>query len=89
MAGYPPKAGVEDKTVWRLNGPSVGSPTFSLMGPANESGHLNWGPEAHGGSSWNRPGVEFGTGLVFPTPGCWDVHVTLGRLTGDVYVIVG
>ena len=89
MAAFPPKAGIEDKTVWRLDGPDVsGSPTFSLIGPAHTAGRLNWGPEEHGGSSWNRPGREFGTGLVFPTAGCWNAHVTLGQLTSDVYIVV-
>ena len=89
QAGYPPQAGVEDKTLWRLYGPhTTGVPTFALVGPGSQQGHLNWGPEEHGGSSWTRPGREFGTGLVFPASGCWDVHLTLGQLTGDVYVLV-
>ena len=89
MAGYPPKAGIEDKTIWRLDGPGAsGTPTFALVGPASQTGHLNWGPEMHTSSSWNRPGVEFGTGLLFPGAGCWDVHVAVGQLTGDVYVDV-
>lgn len=89
MAGYPPQSGTEDKTVWRLDGANdSGSPTFALTGPAGQTGRLNWGPQEHGGSTWNRPGREFGTGLLFPTAGCWDVHVTLGQLTGDVYIVV-
>lgn len=89
MAGYPPRAGIEDKTIWRLDGPHVsGTPTFALVGPASETGHLNWGPSEHISSSWNRPGLEFGTGLLFPASGCWDVHLSWGELTGDVYVIV-
>ncbi len=89
MAGYPPKAGIEDKTIWRLDGPGAsGAPTFALVGPGNQTGRLNWGPEMHIGSTWNRPGVEFGTGLLFPSAGCWNVHVAVGQLTGDVYVVV-
>ena len=89
MAAYPPQAGIEDKTVWRLDGPNAyGSPTFTLVGPAGQLGRLTWGPEEHLGSNWNRPGHEFGTGLLFPTAGCWDVQVTLGQLTGDVFVVV-
>jgi|GEM_PF-848065 len=89
MAGYPPRAGIEDKTIWRLDGPGAsGASTFALVGPASRKGRLNWGPEAHGSSNWNRPGAEFGTGLLFPAPGCWDVHVAMGQLTGDVYVEV-
>jgi hypothetical protein len=89
MAAYPPVVGIEDKTVWRLDGTKAAvSPTFTLIGPAGQPGRLNWGPDEHGGSSWGRPGREFGTGLVFPTPGCWDVHVTLDQLASDVYVVV-
>lgn len=89
MAAYPPRAGIEDKTVWRLDGAhTLGVPAFSLTGPDGQIGRLSWGPEEHGGSSWERPGHEFGTGLVFTTAGCWNVHVTLDRLTGDVYVMV-
>lgn len=89
MEAYPPKAGIEDKTVWRLDGAhAFGAPDFTLTGPAGQLGHLNWGPSEHPGSDWNRPGHEFGTGLLFPTAGCWKVHVTLDQLTGDVYVMV-
>lgn len=89
QADFPPRRGVEDKTVWRLGGkPVTGAPVFLLVGPAGTAGHLDWGPEAHGGSSWNRPGDEFGTGLLFTAPGCWDVNVTYGTLHGDVYVVV-
>jgi hypothetical protein len=89
MGDYPPRSGVEDKTIWRFDGPHVfGTPTFALIGPRSRRGHLNWGPAAHGSSTWNRPGVEFGTGLLFPAAGCWDVHITLDQLAGDVYVVV-
>jgi hypothetical protein len=90
MAGYPPQAGISDKTIWRLAGPGISAtaPTFSLVGPAGQTAHLDWGPAFHDSSTWNRPGDEYGTGLLFPTAGCWDVHVTAGQVTGDVYVVV-
>ena len=89
MVAYPPRAGIEDKTIWRFDGQGASwAPTFTLAGPASQAGRLNWGPSIHDSSSWNRPGTEFGTGLLFPTTGCWDVHVTVGLLTGDVYVVV-
>ena len=89
MQSYPPQAGVEDKTLWRLNGPGIASlPNFTLIGPAGARGRLNWGPSGHLGSSWNRPGDEYGTGLMFPVSGCWGVHVSVGQVIGDVYVVV-
>src|SRR5258708_5723669 len=34
MSAYPPQAGIEDKTVWRLDGPHVfGVPTFTRPRP--------------------------------------------------------
>ncbi|HEX3509408.1 MAG TPA: hypothetical protein VHW94_13570 [Candidatus Dormibacteraeota bacterium] len=88
MRSYPPKAGMEDKTLWRLAGPNTrGTPTFALLGPDGQLGRLT-GLQEHGGSTWNRPGVEYGSVLLFPAAGCWDVHVTLAQLQGDVYVVV-
>ena len=89
MQSYPPQAGAEDKTIWRLDGPNTAYlPIFNLIGPANARGQLDWGPAYHLSSTWNRPGDEYGTGLLFPVPGCWDVHVSVGGVTGDVYVVV-
>jgi hypothetical protein len=89
MQSYPPQAGVEDKTIWRLDGPNTAyPPVFTMIGPANARGHLDWGPAYHMSSTWNRPGDEYGTGLLFPVAGCWDVHVSVGGVTGDVYVVV-
>jgi hypothetical protein len=88
MWSYPPRAGMEDKTVWRLDGANTqGTPSFSLLGPDGQVGRLT-GLQEHGGSTWNRPGVEYGSGLLFPAAGCWDVRVTMGQLHGDVYVVV-
>lgn len=90
MTDWPPLAGVEDKTVWRLapDHPIASSPVFTLTGPQGAQGHLNWGPALHGNSNWDRPGDEFGTGLVFTAPGCWDVHVVYGSLQSDIYLLV-
>src|ERR1700680_647032 len=52
MNAYPPKAGIEDKTLWRLDGPHVlGTPHFTVSGPADQPGRLNWGPTFHDASS--------------------------------------
>ena len=52
---------------------------------------MTWGPEAHGGSTSDRllgEGSEYGTGLIFPAAGCWNVHVSDSAMTGDVYLVV-
>jgi hypothetical protein len=89
MDAYPPRAGVEDKVVWRLDSSNLKeSPSLIITGPSGQVGLVNWGPLEHGESNWARPGREFGTGLVFPAGGCWDIRVTLGKLTGHIYVVV-
>ena len=47
-----------------------------------------WGPEAHGGSNWNKPGQEWGAGYVFTSPGCWDLHADRGSAYADVWIRV-
>jgi len=43
-----------------------------------------WGPEYHGGSNWERPGTEWGTGFNFPEPGCWTITITRGKTMGEI-----
>ena len=43
-----------------------------------------WGPEYHGGSSWERPGNEWGTGFNFSEPGCWTLTITRGATIGEI-----
>lgn len=50
--------------------------------------HPTWGPEYHGGSNWDRPGDEWGTGFNFPEPGCWTLTVSLGETMGKIYLDV-
>jgi len=75
------------KIVWRM----TGSGLFNLQAQ-NSNGRVImpiWGPEAHGGSSWDRPGYEWGTGFNFPEGGCWHIVVTRGNDNGsiDLWVI--
>ena len=49
---------------------------------------LTFGPEAYGGSSWVKPGDEWGTGFIFPEAGCWGVHAQRDDLVGDLYLLV-
>ena len=66
------RAAVETKIVWRMTG--TGPLTIGATGPHGVVVTPRWGPEAHGGSNWSRPGDEWGTGWVFPSAGCWTVR---------------
>lgn len=80
MAPMPFDAGREVKIVWRMTG--SGSPEFSVTDPGGgeDPDALQWGPEEHLSSSWDRPGDEWGTGFRFAGPGCW--HITVRRDDG-------
>ncbi|TDC05145.1 hypothetical protein E1267_20555 [Nonomuraea longispora] len=56
--------------------------------PDGTAATLVRGPEEHGGSSRRRPGQEWGTGFVFPEPGCWKVELTRTRGAGHVLLDV-
>ena len=79
----PIKARQEIKIVWRMTG--SGDIHLKAYNPGGKSVSPVWGPEEHGGSNWNRPGAEWGTGFNFPTPGCWNVHVERTNASGDVW----
>lgn len=69
-----PTVGKEFKIVWKIGG--SGDVTFTASGPDDATTTPAWGPIGHGGSSWDRPGTEFGTGWVFPSAGCWQIEAT-------------
>ncbi|HYJ70084.1 MAG TPA: hypothetical protein VEX15_20710 [Nocardioidaceae bacterium] len=56
-------------------------------GPVDPDG-CRHGPEAHIDSSWKRPGDEWGTGIRFADPGCWQVTVRRDRGAGSVWFTV-
>lgn len=66
--------GKELKVVWRMTG--SGDFAISATGPDGTVVKPVWGPEPHGGSNWERPGDEWGTGWVFPIAGCWTINAT-------------
>ena len=80
------KASSDQKIVWRLTG--NGNPQFTTVGPEGQHARLVFGPTAHSGSSWDRPGQEWGLGFNFQTKGCWDLHVTRGNTIGDVWLVI-
>jgi hypothetical protein len=78
----PARAGDQEKIVWRMTG--SGRLTLTAIGPDGRHHRLAWGPDAHLGSNWDKPGDEWGAGYVFTTPGCWDLRAVRGDATADV-----
>jgi hypothetical protein len=57
-----------------------------FTGPDGKRHALAFGPTAHGtGSSYQRPGDEWGTGFRFTTSGCWHIRLTRTDDVGDVW----
>ncbi len=73
----------ENKIVWRMTG--TGTFTVTATGPAGTTVRPTW-TEEHTGSTFDRPGDEFGTGWKFPEPGCWTFTAT--RTTGSAELTV-
>ncbi|MDQ1424892.1 MAG: hypothetical protein QOD72_2390 [Acidimicrobiaceae bacterium] len=80
----PIRPGDEVKIVWRMTG--VGDLRTTFAGPDGHDVALAWGPEAHGGSNYSRPGDEWGTGYVFSQPGCWHLGFRRDDTAGDVWL---
>jgi hypothetical protein len=84
--GMPPVK-TDAKLIWRL-GTGFHEPLHIVgLGPQG----LRLLPlflQEHGGSNWNRPGNEWGTGFHFPLAGCWDLHVTGETAVGDVWIVI-
>lgn len=78
--------GQEIKVVWRM----TGSGNFQIIARHAQGIQKQpiWGPEEHGGSSWHRPGDEWGTGFKFSSTGCWNLHATRDKVAGDVWIMV-
>jgi len=83
-SGVPPLANTEVKIVWRMTG--FGDFTIVALGPDGMKVPPSQGPTKHLGSSWNRPGDEWGTVFTFPVAGCWDLHATRDNAFGDVWL---
>ncbi|WP_319463921.1 hypothetical protein [Micromonospora sp. RTP1Z1] len=64
-------AGEQVKIALKVTG--SGELTLRAVGP----GGVTVEPRSfdhHGGSTWARPGDEWGSYWVFPTPGCWTIQ---------------
>jgi hypothetical protein len=78
--------GKQTKIVFRM---TSGVPTvFYSVAPDGTRVPPVWGPSPHTGSSWNRPGAEWGAGFVFDQPGCWQIHAGSPPTTGDLWLTV-
>lgn len=74
------------KIVWRMTG--TGRFTVAAYSPAGRRVDPESGPEPHGASTWIHDGDEWGTWFIFPTSGCWNLHVSRAGSAGDVWVDV-
>jgi hypothetical protein len=77
-------AGQEIKVVWRITG--NGDFSIDATGPGGKVVKPVWGPKLHSGSTWSRPGDEWGTGWVFPAAGCWTINAK--RTSGSGYLVL-
>jgi len=68
------------KIVWRVSG--EGDLMISSRSPSGADVSPTW-LEYHGGSSYDRPGTEWGSGWVFDEPGCWTIRLTRRRRERD------
>jgi hypothetical protein len=82
----PPRVGDELKIVWRMTG--TGPLHVVVTAPDGTTKPLVFGPDAHGASSYDRPGDEWGTGFRFTSPGCWHLELTRTDNAGDAWLEV-
>lgn len=82
----PARVGDQEKVVWRMTG--TGLLSLEAIAPDGTRHRLAWGPAAHQGSNWDKPGDEWGAGYVFTAPGCWDLRAIRGDATADVWIRV-
>ena len=76
------QANEDEKIVWRITGEGD---EFEAQAQSEAGAVIQpiW-KEYHGGSNWERPGQEWGTGFNFPEPGCWTIRVSYGETTGTI-----
>lgn len=71
-------AGRPVKVIWR----ATGSGDLAVVAVDEEGLTLTSTPQAHTGSTWIRPGDEWGSGFTFPHGGCWELLATRGGTRG-------
>lgn len=85
-APMPVRVGEQVKIVWRMTG--SGPLHLTVTNPQGKRLALQWGPEGHGSSNFDRPGQEWGAGYLFKTAGCWHLHAQRTNASGDVWLQV-
>jgi hypothetical protein len=84
-AAYDGVLGKETKIVFRM---TSGIPTvFYAVSPDGRQVAPAW-TQPHIGSTWNRPGAEWGAGFVLDAPGCWRIHAGRPPAQGDIWIVV-
>jgi hypothetical protein len=64
-----------------------GMGTTSATAPDGTQRQPVW-QQAHGSSSWERAGSEWGTGWQITEPGCWRIHVGSAKAGADLWFSV-
>ena len=81
----PLPVGTALKVVWRVTG--TGEIQLHALGPAGETIAPIW-IEPHGGSTFQKPGEEWGSGFALPSAGCWDLRASRRGVSGDIWIWV-
>jgi hypothetical protein len=87
FGSLPLHVGLEYKIVWRMTG-SSGDFRIAARSEHGDAARLTFGPDRHSGSSFVRPGAEWGTGFVFPSAGCWRITAVRDVVAGQVFLQV-
>ena len=74
------------KVVWRITG--AGVPHAALSDPRGRDSKLAFGPDLHPASTFRHPGDEYGTGFTPTAPGCWQLTMRRGGVSGSVSFLV-
>ena len=80
-----PVVGKDVKIVYKLT--SVLPQVFYAVSPDGRRLAPDWF-QAHSGSTWQRPGFEWGAGFTFDVPGCWRIHAGAWPAQGDLWLVV-
>lgn len=82
----PIRSGDEVKIVWHITG--EGPLSLQYFDPNGAERALTFGPTEHLGSSFDRPGDEWGAGFQFDRKGCWHIRLSRTGTSADAWVAV-